>query len=27
MAKKDAEDTLEFLLAFDGHIHRYAGGY
>lgn len=27
MAKKDAEHTLEFLLAFNGRIHRYAGGY
>jgi len=27
MAKKHAEHTLEFLLAFDGRIHRYAGGY
>ena len=23
----DAEHTLEFLLAFNGRVHRYAGGY
>ena len=27
MATKLAEHTLEFLLAFDGRIHRYFGGY
>jgi len=27
MTKKDAEHTLEFLLDFNGRIHRYAGGY
>jgi hypothetical protein len=27
MAKKSDEHTLEFLLAFDGRIHRYLGGY
>lgn len=27
MAKKGAEHTLEFLLAFNGRVHRYAGGY
>lgn len=27
MAKKGAEHTLEFLLDFNGRIHRYAGGY
>jgi hypothetical protein len=27
MTKKGAEHTLEFLLAFNGHIHSYAGGY
>jgi hypothetical protein len=27
MTKKDAEHTLEFLLAFNGRVHRYAGGY
>ena len=27
MTQKDAEDTLEFLLAFNGRVHRYAGGY
>lgn len=27
MAKKDAEHTLEFLLDFNGRIHRYARGY
>jgi hypothetical protein len=27
MVKKPHEHTLEFLLAFDGRIHRYFGGY
>ena len=27
MPKKSGEHTLEFLLAFNGHVHRYAGGY
>ena len=27
MSKEKAEHTLEFLLAFNGRIHRYAGGY
>jgi len=27
MVKKTAEHTLEFLLDFNGRIHRYAGGY
>ena len=27
MHKKSGEHTLEFLLGFDGHVHRYAGGY
>ena len=27
MPKKSGEHTLEFLLGFNGHIHRYAGGY
>ena len=27
MPKKTGEHTLEFLLGFDGHVHRYAGGY
>jgi hypothetical protein len=27
MTRKDNEYTLEFLLAFNGRIHRYAGGY
>ncbi len=27
MTKKSAEHTLEFLLAFNGHLHHYAGGF
>jgi len=27
MAQKRTEHTLEFLLAFNGRVHRYAGGY
>ena len=27
MTRKDVEHTLEFLLDFDGRIHRYVGGY
>ena len=27
MPKKSSEHTLEFLLSFNGHVHRYAGGY
>lgn len=27
MGRQAPEHTLEFLLAFDGRIHRYAGGY
>ena len=27
MPKKSGEHTLEFLLGFNGHVHRYAGGY
>ncbi len=27
MPKKTGEHTLEFLLGFNGHVHRYAGGY
>jgi len=27
MARKNADYTLEFLLDFNGRIHRYAGGY
>lgn len=27
MPTPDAEHTLEFLLAFNGRVHRYAGGY
>ena len=27
MTKKRAEHTLEFLLSFNGRVHRYAGGY
>ena len=27
MRSTDAEHTLEFLLDFNGRIHRYAGGY
>ena len=27
MPKKTSEHTLEFLLGFNGHIHRYSGGY
>ena len=27
MPTPDAEHTLEFLLAFSGRVHRYAGGY
>lgn len=27
MTREDAEHTLEFLLAFNGRVHRYAGGY
>jgi len=27
MLKKSGEHTLEFLLGFNGHVHRYAGGY
>jgi hypothetical protein len=27
MAKKHGEHTLEFLLGFNGRVHRYAGGY
>ena len=27
MPKKTGEYTLEFLLDFNGHVHRYAGGY
>jgi Family of unknown function (DUF6516) len=27
MTEKGAEHTLEFLLAFNGRVHRYAGGY
>jgi hypothetical protein len=27
MVKKGAEHTLEFLLGFNGRIHRYTGGY
>jgi len=27
MPKKTGELTLEFLLGFNGHVHRYAGGY
>ncbi|MBI5910987.1 MAG: hypothetical protein HY848_13675 [Betaproteobacteria bacterium] len=27
MPKKSGEHTLEFLLDFNGHVHRYAGGY
>ena len=27
MPKKSGEHTLEFLLSFNGRVHRYAGGY
>ena len=27
MTERGAEHTLEFLLAFNGRVHRYAGGY
>jgi hypothetical protein len=27
VARSSGEHTLEFLLAFDGRVHRYAGGY
>ena len=27
MPKKSGEHTLEFLLGFNGRVHRYAGGY
>jgi hypothetical protein len=27
MPKRSAEHTLEFLLAFNGHLHHYAGGF
>ena len=27
MPKRGSEHTLEFLLGFNGHVHRYAGGY
>jgi hypothetical protein len=27
MSLPDGEHTLEFLLAFNGRVHRYAGGY
>jgi Family of unknown function (DUF6516) len=27
MTEKGTEHTLEFLLAFNGRVHRYAGGY
>jgi hypothetical protein len=27
MPRKSGEHTLEFLLGFNGHVHRYAGGY
>ena len=27
MPKTSSEHTLEFLLGFNGHVHRYAGGY
>jgi hypothetical protein len=27
MPKKSGEHTLEFLLSFNRHVHRYAGGY
>jgi hypothetical protein len=27
MPKKSGEHTLEFLLGFNGHAHRYVGGY
>ena len=27
MRRKTGEHTLEFLLGFNGHVHRYAGGY
>ncbi len=27
MPKITGEHTLEFLLDFNGHVHRYAGGY
>ena len=27
MPKKTGEQTLEFLLGYNGHVHRYAGGY
>ena len=27
MPKKTGEHTLEFLPGFNGHVHRYAGGY
>lgn len=27
MPKKSGDYTLEFLLSFNGHVHRYAGGY
>ena len=27
MPKKNGEHMLEFLLSFNGHVHRYAGGY
>ena len=27
MPKKGGEHTLQFLLGFNGHVHRYAGGY
>ena len=27
MAKRRSEHTLEFLLGFNGRVHRYAGGY
>jgi len=27
MAKKHGEHTLEFLLGFNGRVHRYAGGF
>ena len=27
MPRTSSEHTLEFLLGFNGHVHRYAGGY
>ena len=27
MPERKDEHTLEFLLAFDGRVHRYEGGY